>query len=422
MPKLCIGLRSTHDDRRKLIAGMKLLLVDDETFALKVLTRQLAQLGYDDVLAFEQAADAMKLLEGPEHGVALIFCDLQMPDVDGVECVRHLAHMGYQGALVLVSGEGDRILHAAEKLAVAHRIPVLGALSKPVTPQRLRGVMDRFASMSASVRSKARQIFSASEVKRAIERRELVNHYQPKVAMGTAALIGVEALVRWQHPNAGLVYPDQFIPVAEEHGLIDALTDVVLDNALQQTRQWLDGGLALHMAVNVSMDNLASLEFPDKVAQQVISAGIELAALTLEVTESRLMKDMRAQLDTLARLRLKRIGLSIDDFGTGHSSLVQLRDVPFNELKLDRSFVTGAASNDSLKAIVGATLAMAGQLGMTSVAEGIESVEDWHFLRQLGCNVAQGYFIARPMPGDALPQWSQQWETRRDALTKPLSR
>ena len=149
-------------------------------------------------------------------------------------------------------------------------------------------------------------------------------------------------------------------------------------------------------------------EFPDKVAQQVKSAGIELAALTLEVTESRLMKDMRAQLDTLARLRLKRIGLSIDDFGTGHSSLVQLRDVPFNELKLDRSFVTGAASNDSLKAIVGATLAMAGQLGMTSVAEGIESVEDWHFLRQLGCNVAQGYFIARPMPGDALPQWSQQ--------------
>jgi EAL domain-containing protein (putative c-di-GMP-specific phosphodiesterase class I) len=210
--------------------------------------------------------------------------------------------------------------------------------------------------------------------------------------------------------------------VAEEHGLIDALTTVVLDTALHQARQWRDGGLVLQMAVNVSMDSLASLDFPDMVVQKVKSAGIELATLTLEVTESRLMTDMRAQLDTLARLRLKRIGLSIDDFGTGHSSLVQLRDVAFNELKLDSSFVTGAVNDGALKAIVAATLAMAGQLGMTCVAEGIETIEDWDFLRQLGCDVAQGYFIARPMPGDALAQWSLDWETRRDALTSPISR
>lgn len=401
---------------------MKLLLVDDEPISLKLLARQLARIGYDNVLVFDTAADAMDLLADPAHGVDLVFCDLQMPDVDGVECVRHLAHIGYQGALVIVSGEDNRILHAAKKLAQAHGIPVLGALSKPVHPQLLLEVMGRYASLRGAASGKAPRAFSASEVKRAIDARELVCHYQPKVSMDTAALVGVEALVRWRHPQAGLVYPDQIIPQAEEHGLIDALTAVVLESALQQARRWQDEGMDLQVAVNVSMDSLDSLDFPEMVVQQVNAAGVELATLTLEVTESRLMKDMRAQLDTLARLRLKRIGLSIDDFGTGHSSLVQLRDVPFNELKLDRSFVTGAANNDSLKAIVGATLAMAGQLGMTSVAEGIETVEDWHFLRGLGCDVAQGYFMARPMPGDALPHWSREWETRRGALTKKFQR
>jgi EAL domain-containing protein (putative c-di-GMP-specific phosphodiesterase class I)/FixJ family two-component response regulator len=400
---------------------MKLLLVDDESFALKLLTQQLARLGYDNVRSFERAAEAMEFLDADAHGFDLVFCDLQMPEVDGVEFVRHLAQVGYRGALVVVSGEDDRVLHAAEKLAQAHGMPVLGALSKPVTARRLREVMDRLVSMRQYEPGIERRTFSSSELARAIDKGELVNQYQPKVSMDAAALVGVEALVRWRHPQAGLVFPDQFIPVAEENGLIDALTAAVLDAALHQSRRWQDAGLALQMAVNVSMDSLASLDFPDMVSAHVGRVGIGMASLTLEITESRLMRDMRAQLDTLARLRLKRVNLSIDDFGTGHSSLVQLRDVPFNELKLDRSFVTGAAGNGSLKAIVAATLAMAGQLGMTSVAEGVESREDWDFLRRLGCDVAQGYFIARPMFGDDLPASSQDWEMRRGALTSQVS-
>jgi EAL domain-containing protein (putative c-di-GMP-specific phosphodiesterase class I) len=130
---------------------------------------------------------------------------------------------------------------------------------------------------------------------------------------------------------------------------------------------------------------------------------------------------MRTQLDTLARLRLRRVSLSIDDFGTGHSSLVQLRDLPFNELKLDRGFVTGAAHNESLKAIVAATLAMAGKLGMTSVAEGVETLEDWTLLHALGCDVAQGYFVARPMPAQDLPAWLQEWQSRWRGLANGMT-
>jgi len=164
------------------------------------------------------------------------------------------------------------------------------------------------------------------------------------------------------------------------------------------------------------MDNLGSLEFPDFVARAADKAGVSPTSLVLEVTESRLMKDPLAALDILTRLRLKHIGLSIDDFGTGHSSLAQLRDIPFDELKVDRGFVHGACRDASLRAIFEASLGMARQLGMKTVAEGVEDQEDWDCLRATGCDMAQGYFIAKPMPAADLAGWIAQWEARYSKL------
>lgn len=187
-------------------------------------------------------------------------------------------------------------------------------------------------------------------------------------------------------------------------------------SALRQAREWQDAGLGLQVAVNVSMDNLAVLDFPEVVVQLAHDAGVALSRVALEVTESRLMKDLRAPLDILTRRRLRRIGLSIDDFGIGHSSLAQLRDIPFDEFKLDRSFVNVAVDDPALRAIVEATLAMARGLGIKSVAEGVDRA-DKNFLRLLGCDVAQGYFIARPMSGADLPRCRADWEQRRGELT-----
>lgn len=396
---------------------MNTLLIDDDPFALKLLARQLEQLGCVEVTLCERAHDALALLETQAEAIGLVFCDLQMPGMDGVEFVRHLAHIGYRGGLVLVSGEDARILQTVQKLAQAHHIRVLGALAKPLSSEQLRQVLASKASRSATASRATRLPLTGDALKRAIASGQLVNHYQPKVELVGGSLIGVEALVRWQHPEGELVFPDQFIALAEEHGLIDGLTRAVLASALQQARVWRDAGLELQVAVNVSMDNLAALDFPDVVAQLANKAGVALSSLVLEVTESRLMRDVRVPLDILTRLRLKRIGLSIDDFGTGHSSLAQLRDIPFDELKLDGSFVNGAVKDSSLRAIVESTLAMARQLGMKSVAEGVEQREDWDFLRGLGCDVAQGYFIARPLPAIDLPGWRSDWELRRDELT-----
>lgn len=390
----------------------KTLVIDDDSFALKLLAQQLDQLGCTGLTLCERTEDAISLLEASPTAVGLVFCDLQMPDIDGVEFVRHLARIGYSGSLVLVSGEHRRLLRAVTKLAQAHRIHILGALQKPVTREQLDNVLAGFTKRMPDALRAAETAFGPAELERAIAADELVLYYQPKVALTSGTLIGVESLVRWQHPRLGLVYPDRFIGLAEDHGLIDALTHAVLAAALRQSGRWRDAGLDLQVAVNVSMDNLAALDFPEVVARLAREAGVEPSRLILEVTESRLMKDARAPLDVLTRLRLKGVGLSIDDFGTGHSSLAQLRDLPFDELKLDRSFVSGAASDASLGAIVEATLAMARQLGLKVVAEGVEDQADWDYVRGHGCDVAQGYFIARPMPADDLPGWRAAWEMR----------
>ena len=401
---------------------MKILVIDDEPFARKLLMHQLGRLGVEHAQPCASAQEALALLERPGESPDLIFCDLQMPEMDGVEFVRHLVRAGYAGGLVLVSGEDERLVQTAAKLARAHKLKVLGALNKPVPIDRLKQILDGDVAHSPAQGRNERKTYSAERLRRAIADGELVNHYQPKVELPSGAVAGFETLVRWRHPEDGLIFPDQFIPLAEESGLINELTRSVLRTALRHARAWSDDGFPLQVAVNVSMDNLVSLDFPDFVERALGEAGIAASGLLLEVTESRLMKDPLAPLEVLTRLRLKRIGLSIDDFGTGHSSLAQLRDIPFSELKVDRGFVHGAWRDVSLRAILEASLGMARQLGMKTVAEGVEDREDWDFLRDSDCELAQGWFIAKAMPPEQIPDWIADWEVRRPTVVDSGSR
>ncbi len=403
--------KDLHQDESKIDESrIKIMLLDDEPFMHKLLAHMLAGLGYHSVVTCDNGSDALKLVDAENQAPNLILMDLNMPGMDGIEFVRKLVEHDYKGSLILVSGEDERVLQMAEKLVQAHNITVLGHLKKPVSLDGLSVLVNKWRP--ARTPHAASKSYTADELKEAIDNNRLINYYQPKVSLATGAVVGVETLVRWLHPVDGLVFPDLFIGLAEDHGLIDDLTRVVLSNAFKQTSAWQHEGLNLRVAVNVSMENLMSVSFADFVAASANAAGVMPSDILLEVTESRLMLDHRMPLEVLARLRLKRFGLSIDDFGTGHSSLTQLHDIPFNELKIDRSFVHGAWRDETVLAMYNASLGLGKQLGMQVVAEGVEDSDDWEFLRRTGCDLAQGYFIAHPMPPEQLPGWIASWNKR----------
>jgi EAL domain-containing protein (putative c-di-GMP-specific phosphodiesterase class I) len=296
---------------------------------------------------------------------------------------------------------------------------ILGALEKPAGRAALRALLERWTPLGAIAPDLPVASFSAAELYAANQHREWILHYQPKVDLRTGAFAGTEALVRWNHPQHGLVYPDRFIGTAEDCGAIDALTDWVLNEAIGQQALWQAAGMHTHMAVNVSMANLRAPDFAHRVGAMVRNSCSSPQDLVLEITETRLMSPSPAPLENLVRLRMQRFGLSIDDFGTGHSSLAQLRDVPFTELKVDRGFVHGARHNQVIRPMLEGSIGIAARLNMLSVAEGVESEDDWQLLREIGCDLAQGYFIGRPMPSDHVPAWYDQWQHRRAGMLKP---
>lgn len=395
---------------------LKILLIDDEPFMLKLLGQTLSTLGLTQVVACESGRQALEYIDSPNDSPDLILLDINMPEMDGLEFMRHLAKRQYPGGLILVSGENERMLQTAEKLVHLHKITSLGHLQKPVMPEALSNLLDKWMPAWMIEQPATLKTYSPTEVKAAIVNNELVLHYQPQIEVATGKVIGIEALVRWQHPKDGLVLPEQFIRVAEAYGLINDLTKIVVNATFAQLGIWQNNNPHLTLSINISMDNLASIEFVDYLTTAAAAADILPSDIVLEVTEGQLMKNLSSSLEVLSRLRLKRFGMSIDDFGTGYSSFTLLNNAPFNELKVDRGFVHGAANNDQLRAIYNASLTLAKQLGMKTIAEGVEDWEDWNLLRSTGCDIAQGHFIARTMPADKFLEWLHSWEANVDAV------
>jgi diguanylate cyclase (GGDEF)-like protein len=253
-----------------------------------------------------------------------------------------------------------------------------------------------------------RRLALLGELRRAIDHQQLILHYQPKVNAHTGQMLGVEALVRWQHPEHGLLPPGEFIPLAERTGLIGPLTNYVLDAALRQCRDWRQAGHELAVAVNVSARSLLDLAFPDQIAGLLARWELPARLLVVEITESTIMADPTHALEILSRLNIMGVQVAIDDFGTGYSSMAHLKTLPVHELKIDRSFVSQMTSDTRDAVIVRSTVDLGRNLGLRVVAEGVEDVVTLRELDALGCNAIQGYYISRPVPGDDLIHWLEQ--------------
>lgn len=253
---------------------------------------------------------------------------------------------------------------------------------------------------------------------RALANNRLFLAYQPKISLTDGSLKRVEALVRWNDPALGAVPPSRFVPLAEKHGLIDQLTQWGLRTALRQWRLWRDEGIDLCLAFNISALSLDQLDFPDLVERMCAALDVPTERLVLELTEGATQPLIKL-MDTLTRFRIKGIGLAIDDFGTGYSTLMQLRQLPFTELKIDRFFLTDMIKSADSRLIVRTMIELAHGLGLTATAEGVETQEQLRMLRGMKCDVAQGYLISAALAPEKLGSWYAEWQGRWEAVAGP---
>lgn len=391
---------------------LRLLAVDDNADICFTICAIAEQIGFETRCATTHK-DYLHHLEHwhPTH----LLIDLQMPEVDGVQTLQHLASLKSEAAIIVTSGLGSRILEAAARAAAENGLRVLGTLSKPFAPRQLRQLLQsgcgsngtsRDPTITAYPRASAAFQITEHTLGEALNKRHIQVHYQPKIACDGGALIGFEGLARWYEPGIGMIKPDNFIPLAEHTGLIHALTRQVFENALGWFSQNFRGS-GLCLALNVSAKVLSDPKLPSWIAQQCKLCAMEPQQLILEVTETASMQNPVAMVEILTQLRIKGFGLSIDDFGVGYSSLVQLARLPFSEMKIDKMFVTTAPSSAESQKIATAIVELAHALGLHVTAEGVE--DDWtlNFLRDIHCDAAQGYGIARPMEGAVASTWSR---------------
>ncbi len=402
----------SHSEKQAAPAHRLLVLDDDQAigrtigwiaestgFSVRICTRP---------QAFFEAVDRWQ----PTH----IAIDLVMPDMDGMEAMRLLAERRCTAHIIITSGVGGRVLDSARRTAIAQGLRRVDALAKPFLPADLRRLLNSTPAAAAVVTATPDAVpddatpvpadlaIDAESMRLALARRQFVLAYQPKVACATRRLVGFEALVRWAPAADVRVTPDRFIPVMESAGLIDGLTGQIFEQGLR----WLSdhaGNTALGLSLNISARSLESEYLAESIAARCRQTGIDPGRLTLELTESSAMDDAVKAMELLTRLRMQGFQLSIDDFGTGFSSMVQLVRLPFSELKIDKSFVMNTAESSEARTVVKSVIDLGHSLGLHLVAEGVESEASFEFIRQLGCDYAQGYFIARPLSGEDAADW-----------------
>ncbi len=391
---------------------LRFLVVDDHDFQRGVLAQQLSLLGAPEVHVAADGHAALEIMRDPARPVDIIICDLEMPGMDGMEFIRHLAAETFpRVSLILASALDRKLIASIGTMTQAYGLRLLGIAEKPLTPARLQELvaLHQPHQRAGSGARSALPPVTEDEILAGLQRDEFEPFLQPKVEVATGRIRGTEALARWRHPQHGIVTPAAFIPLLEQRGFIDALTWIML----RKSAAWCAGrqaaGMDISVSVNLSLTSLADVSLADRVLEIVRDEGLDPSQMVLEVTESAATTDTARALENLARLRMKGFGLSIDDYGTGYSSMQQLSRIAFTELKIDRIFVADSSREESTRVILASSLDMAKKLNISAVAEGVETLDDWALLRQLGCDMAQGYLIARPMEAESFERWAQGW-------------
>lgn len=395
---------------------LSVLIVEDSVPQRQHAAQLCLDLGFTDIIECGNGQEALSLLSSGElpRMPNLLLLDLSLPGMDGIEIVVELGLRNVNVPIVLASSHERALIDSVAGMNPS----IVAGLRKPLTLDALQQVLQNGALLGGPMNRRLYNRVSVTPemLRLALDQGQIVPHYQPKVDSETALLRGVEALARWNHPTLGWIPPDQFVPLAEREGLIRDLTLHMMNMSFAQCATWASHGLRITMAVNLSPYLLDHPDIVEDICSVKRRHGLQPAQIVLEVTESTVVQQTGPGLSALARLRLKGFGLSIDDYGTGFSSMLQLARIPFTELKIDRSFVHGASRRKGLRVILESAMGMARGLEIATVGEGVEALEDWRLLQQFGCSTGQGWLIAKAMPGEDLPKWIKTHHLRLQDL------
>ncbi|GAA4034268.1 EAL domain-containing response regulator [Actimicrobium antarcticum] len=397
------------------IAHLRFLVVQDDAVQRQWLSSLLGNLGAVNVTGTVDSQMALRMFKDQSQQIDVGVIDMHMPGMDGMEMIRHMAKMNSNTAVIMSGAVDPTLLFSVETLTKAYGINLIGFLQQPVEEDTIAALLERYMlrckrdAHSAHENSPAAPDFSINEVLLALESGQIVPWFQPKVDLDSGRVSGVEAFARWVHPIHGVILPAKFIPLLEQHHQLDRLTATMIDQSAAACRSWHDTGFLISVSINLGSTLLSDPQAADTIADQVAAHRLDAPFVIFEITESALTEETPAGLENMLRLRMKGFELSVDDYGTGNTSMQQLLRIPFSELKIDRSFVAGATENTELGIVLSASLDLARKLERNSVAVGIETREEWNLLKKMGCTYGQGFYIAKPMDATALPNWMREW-------------
>ena len=391
-----------------------ILVVDDDILMQNVIKAALENMGFRRVQIEENGSSALACLNA-EHSIELVLLDLQMPEMDGIRFMRQLAECRPDIDVILASGQRGRLLSTAISLGRSMGLNVLGALQKPLQLKSLQALLEKRQSITVEPEdiTVIDNPLAREDLHDGLLGSERNNHphllYQPIVSIGTGSIAGVEVLARWWNRERGILKPDLFLPLIELEGLLDQLTREIYRLAIEQMAQWNKVGKSMSVAVNLSINSFRDESFSRFLIDTAAAQNIDYSKLVFEMTESQASSVTPECLEALLNLRLKGFRLSIDDFGTGSSSLAHVKNIPFTELKIDREFITGAAFDPEAHTILEESVNLARRLSMAVVAEGVETREEWDLVERLGCDSVQGYYCSKPLDSRELIKFLDAW-------------
>lgn len=399
------------------LAGLHFLVAEENRVEREALAGMLRHHGATSITEVLDGHLALRRLqETGANRIDIALLDLTLPGVDALELMHRLAAQGTSVRLIVLGTQSPNVMFSIETLAQAYGVDLLGTILKPATDGKLSALLAHYVAPSTAPAPMPVPVFGLAEVSAAIKAQQFVPFFQPKIALASGQVMGLEVFARWRHPEHGVLGPDAFMDALAYNERVGFLDWSMIEQALARCRQFHDMGKPVTLSINIDPATLAHPDFIFQIQACLQRHRLAPDFLTFELPESSVQERQPGFIEHLLRLRMLGCRLAIDDYGTGTANLQLLAQVPFSELKIDRSFVDGASKKRALSAVLASILALARSLDRMTVAVGVETREDWDFLQKLGCTYAQGFYIANPMAAEDFPAWLEEWEQFFQAL------